>query len=417
MQKNRFFYGWVIVGVCVFTYMAASLLSTAFSTCLAALRADYGFTATETANIITVRSVAAFIVVLFADRYFGVLGLKKGLAGAMFSGMAAFLIYAFAGPRLPLYFLGAVFAGVNYAFGLMLPPAMLTKRWFVHNRGTAMSISGTGVGLVTAIGAPLLQHIISTSGLTVAFYLQAGFLLFVGVLVLVLVYDDPADLGLEPLGGRPAEPVRSPEAGADHTAGTGAKSFDLWVPVLGMVILVYGAFSSPLIAHFTLNYTTSGIDAATAAKGLSLYGIVLIFSKLIMGRTMDRRGGLRTTVFFIIIQFIGYFFCFFIMLRPTVAVMFLGMFFYAAGTAIISLGYPGWGAELYPDNYNKVVSRWQSFYQLGALVGSPFPGIVADLTGSYSWAFLIGGLLVLLATGAVVACYAAKGRLAVPKRV
>ncbi len=413
-KKPKFFYGWVIVVVCIFTYAAASLLSTALSTCLAAIRSEYGFTATQTANIITVRSIAAFVVVMFADRYYGTLGLKRGIAGAMLSGMVAFLFFAAAGTRLSLYFVGAVFAGINYAFGLMLPAALLTKRWFTHNRGTAMSIAGTGVGIVTAVGSPLIQHIISTSGLKTAFYLQAAFLLFVAVLVLVLVYNDPADKGLEPLGGQPV--LNAAKKGRSDSGNTPVFR-DPWVAALGLVMLVYGAFSSPLIAHFTLNFTTAGIDAATAAKGLSLYGVLLTVSKLLQGMYMDRRGSLRTTVLFILVLFAGYAFCFLILFFPSARVMYLSMLLYGAGTSIISLCYPGWCAELYPENYDKVMSRWQSFYQLGALVGSPFPGIVADATGSYAWAYLIGGVLVLLATGAVVSCFAAKKQMAVPKRV
>ncbi|MCQ2415963.1 MAG: MFS transporter [Lachnospiraceae bacterium] len=400
-KRTGFFYGWIIVICCTLSVCASSLLSTGMSTNLANLRLVLGFTGTQTSMILTVRSIAAFVVALFADKYFGLLGVKKGMIVAMIAGVVSFFIFSVAGLNLALYYVAAVVAGVAYSYGMMMPSSMLLKKWFNQSRGTAISLAGCGTGLVSIIFAPLVQSTVDRFGLKASFYLQGGFIALVAVILAVLVVEDPAQKGLEPYGGRDFVAVGRAKKGDSSLS---KKS----VLLLAFATMLVGFTSSPASAHYSVTFTTEGFDAMTVAKIISIYGVVLVASKFIFGRVVDKIGTRKSTVIYGTLCTLAILMIFLTRFFRSVTWVTVTMVVVAVGVVIQTLGYPNWVSDLDSKNYDHTLVRCQQGYQLGALVGSPLPGLIADATGTYTWAYLMFAVCTLLYVLIVLGIYASR---------
>lgn len=371
------------------------------STNLANLRLVLGFTGTQTSMILTVRSIAAFVVALFADKYFGLLGVKKGMIVAMIAGVVSFFIFSVAGLNLALYYVAAVVAGVAYSYGMMMPSSMLLKKWFNQSRGTAISLAGCGTGLVSIIFAPLVQSTVDRFGLKASFYLQGGFIALVAVILAVLVVEDPAQKGLEPYGGRSFVAVGRAKKGDSSLS---KKS----VLLLAFATMLVGFTSSPASAHYSVTFTTEGFDAMTVAKVISIYGVVLVASKFIFGRVVDKIGARKSTVIYGTLCTLAILMIFLTRFFRSVAWVTVTMVVVAVGVVIQTLGYPNWVSDLDSKNYDHTLVRCQQGYQLGALVGSPLPGLIADATGTYTWAYLMFAVCTLIYVLIVLGIYASR---------
>lgn len=400
-KQKGFFYGWVIVICCTLSVCASSLLSTGMSTNLANLRLVLGFTGTQTSMILTVRSIAAFVVALFADKYFDLLGVKKGMIVAMIAGVVSFFIFSVAGLNLALYYVAAVVAGVAYSYGMMMPSSMLLKKWFNQSRGTAISLAGCGTGLVSIIFAPLVQSTVDRFGLKASFYLQGGFIALVAVILAVLVVEDPAQKGLEPYGGRDFVAVGRAKKGDSSLS---KKS----VLLLAFATMLVGFTSSPASAHYSVTFTTEGFDAMTVAKIISIYGVVLVASKFIFGRVVDKIGTRKSTVIYGTLCTLAILMIFLTRFFRSVTWVTVTMVVVAVGVVIQTLGYPNWASDLDSKNYDHTLVRCQQGYQLGALVGSPLPGLIADATGTYTWAYLMFAVCTLIYVLIVLGIYSSR---------
>ena len=373
------------------------------STNLANLRLVLGFTGTQTSMILTVRSIAAFVVALFADKYFGLLGVKKGMIVAMIAGVVSFFIFSVAGLNLALYYVAAVVAGVAYSYGMMMPSSMLLKKWFNQSRGTAISLAGCGTGLVSIIFAPLVQSTVDRFGLKASFYLQGGFIALVAVILAVLVVEDPAQKGLEPYGGRDFVAVGRAKKGDSSLSKTS-------VLLLAFATMLVGFTSSPASAHYSVTFTTEGFDAMTVAKIISIYGVVLVASKFIFGRVVDKIGTRKSTVIYGTLCTLAILMIFLTRFFRSVTWVTVTMVVVAVGVVIQTLGYPNWVSDLDSKNYDHTLVRCQQGYQLGALVGSPLPGLIADATGTYTWAYLMFAVCTLIYVLIVLGIYQSQGK-------
>ena len=366
----------MIVGVC--------LISTGIAVSLNALRGQYGFSGTETGLITTITGGTALAAAFISDRYFERLGLRLGLTLAAVSGAATFLIYGLANDTLYLYYLGSVFGGFTYALGMILPASLLMRRWFNKSRGLALSISSAGTGLSNAIMVPVIQSVISDVSLQMSFFAEASYFAAIACVCATLIRDDPSDKGLEPYGGKDYVPEAVSGRRAFRTAGAAS------LAAIAAIALLAGSGGSPATSNIVLNFSTEGMDEMRIAAAFSLYGIVLMFSKILYGQIVDRKGACFATVVFGSMVAAGHLCCFLIGVFQNETLMFAIFILLGLGYPIVTLGYPNISAELVDKSeYPRRMERFQICFQLGTLIGSPIPGIIADATGHYTVAYLL----------------------------
>jgi sugar phosphate permease len=286
--------------------------------------------------------------------------------------------------------------------------ATVANRWFVTRRGLV-------VGLLTAAGAtgqliflPVLAAVIAAADWRLAALIVSGALLAAIPLVGTLMRDFPRDLGLRPLGAPgdyplagPPRPTGNPFVGALTTLRTciGDRDFRL----LAGSFFICGASTNGLIGtHLIPASIEHGIPEVTAASFLALIGVFDVFGTTISGWLSDRLDSRMLLLWYYSLR--------------GLALLFLP---YAYGTGYFGLGlfvvFYGldWVATVPPtvriaaDLFGKrnvgTVFAWIfASHQIGAAAIAFGAGALHTWLGDYQAAFMLSGVLCLIAAGLAV---------------
>ena len=378
-------YHWIIVFACtVLIFCNMGLCSTILTVYLPFIE-NNGITGAMGSAIISVRCISSFFSTFLTGWFFRKISLRTGVFAATLAGALGYFVFSFGGSII-VYYIGAVLFGIAYCFGCMIPVSLIIANWFNGKRGLALGICTTGSGFSTMIFAPLLTSMITKHGLHYTFIFQMIFLVVCAVSALILIRNTPEELSLKPYGSFEAAKEKI------YSAGKPEPSRFEYI-LLGIMMLIMGGSAIGYSSHLTILATSSGYPAETAAKAVSVLGVMLIIGKLIFGQVADRLRARRTSVIF---------FCTFVAgcipvifmdgtaLLPLFAVpVLLGL-----GSPVYTIGPSLWSADLASkENYGKVLQWLLIFYNLGGIVFTSLPGFIADHTGEYHTSFYMYGIM------------------------
>jgi MFS family permease len=192
------------------------------------------------------------------------------------------------------WLLGALFTVIGMGGGFANIPSMaLVSRWFRRERrgqAAGMMIMGNGAAIIcTGFLVPWLNATFGGEGWRMGWLTLGVACLVLGAVVGLLLRNDPADLGLEPLGApQPinyvAEDTRGPYRAATILLHLGG----LYL-LFGLTYMVYGTF---IVATMVDEYHYA---EATAGSFWSWTGFFCLFSGVgfgILSDRLGRRGGL-----------------------------------------------------------------------------------------------------------------------------
>lgn len=153
-------------------------------------------------------------------------------------------------------------------------PVAFTKAvsaWFERNRGLALGITMTGIGLSAAIAPPLVSMVIADLGWRDGYRLL-GLLALTGLVPLLLLVRLP-----------------NPSPAVAASALVLDRNFDrrTFIVMMAAFALMALAFAG-LIPHFVPMLRGLGVDPITAGALAGLIGVAVIASRLIVGWLVDR---------------------------------------------------------------------------------------------------------------------------------
>ena len=337
----------------------------------------------------------------------GWLGDRYGARKLMFTGGALYLV--------SMLLLGVVTQPWHFfiTFGVMLavtqslsmvPLMVAVSYWFRRRLGLGVGMLWAAGGAGTAIMAPLIGYLIGAVGWQGTFWiigLGGGSIL---ILLTAVFRNRPADLGLQPYGARPDDPVEVIRPSAvealrskvynQHIRRTRAFWNLPLIHLLGCaghgIILIY---SIPIAVE-------QGISLVTAAVILSLISIFSVGSRFVTPIVTERYGGKLVMILAMFIQGI------------TVLALFWAQdvwVFYTFGV-LFGIGFGGeMSAYLVVDRQYfgpGPIAVTYGFQMMGALIGhaiaTGLAGLVIYVTGSFapilvlSMAFSLVGAVVVL---------------------
>ena len=396
---KRFHYSWVIcLAGALILWCNSGMPANVLPVYLPFLE-ESGYSGTQTSMLITVRCFAGVASMGAVTKYYRMLDLKRGLmlCCALVSG-AYFLMGA--AQSYTAYVIGAGMLGVSYGLGGIVPVSMLMNRWFSRRKATAIAVCTAGTAISSLLMPPLVTAAAQTVSLSAAFRTTACLAAVILAVVLALVRDEPARMGLRPFGDEAAgEEARQERVYAHrYNLPCGAK----WLFLVGMVL--FGGASMASYSHYAVLFITGGHPKEIAALCCSLEGGILIGSKFLYGLVVDRLGGRRTSLAFLCVLILGTVCC---ALSPGNAVfMYLGSVLCGIGIPPASVGTSVWAMEFSTDDtYAGVLRNFQLCYTLGGLLMSALPGYIYDRTGSYSGAFFLLAAFMAVFTLIVMGVY------------
>ena len=298
--------------------------------------------------ILSIRCLSSFAATFVVERYYRRLGLRRGIFIASLFGVASALVYSIGGSAF-VYYTGAVLGGICYGLGAIYPSALMLTRWFHTHRGLAIGISS-----------------------------------------FLLLRDDPAQKGLSPYGEGGVSSVKARE----QEGPAQLPALVMWM--LALMMLLIGGAGQAFSGHLSVLARSCGYTVRAAATVVSLQGMVLVCSKLLSGGVADRFGPRRCTTLLIAIFLLG---CAAVQFMNGVSLFwcFVPPCLMGFGASVYNVGPPLWAGDLSDKaGYPKLLKWLQIFYNLGGILFSAVPGIIADHTGEYKSSYiLIAGMMLV----------------------
>ena len=333
------------------------------------------------------------LVTKYGIRTLGVIGL---LGHAV-----AYVIISLNNGSLLFWYLSFALLAIMSAGSLPIIWTTVLNSWFKEHRGKAIGITMAGTGLGAFLFPPIVEFVISNYGWRAAYRgVAIGAALF-AVPFVIAFFKEKVDEGLgENLAASAIEDSNEHSktkslAVADWglTRKESLKTLRFWV--LGTVLFVTAIVIVGLLSNFERIMTEQGLDRSIIIKFASVLGLTIILGRLLVGVLVDKFWAPGVAASFFVL--------------PTIAVMVLlnmemtvalGFFIailigLAAGAELDLLAYLT-SKFFGPAHYPTVFGAIFAFFAVGAGLGPPVYGAVAQATGGYSSILQISvGLLVL----------------------
>jgi len=265
-----------------------------------------------------------------------------------------------------------------------------------HQRGLAISVAYSGVGVGSIILLPWLQDLIGRAGWRASCWALGILILALLAPLTLLLRRRPEDLGLEPDGddappgspaaNRTANVVDLAWAAVDWTLGRAMRTTRFWWIMVGYFCGLFAWYAVQV--HQTKYLVEIGFSPTDAAWALGVVSLAGIPGQIALGHLSDRIG--REWVW--TVGSLGFALCYLALLllrhAPTPTLLYL---------MVVSQGMLGYGltsvvgaipAEIFQGrHYGTIFGTLMLASIVGGAAGPWVTGALYDATGSYTLAF------------------------------
>ena len=397
-RKNRSIYHWVILVCCVLTLMFAYSTRIGLAQLFATeILKETGFATSAYFLAGTISSVICIFTGPIAGKLLRGKYMRPTFFICVVGTLVSYACYGFCHSLWQFYLVGAL-VGI-FAMGCgTIPVSVLITNWFEKNRGLMISIAMMGISIGGTVLSPLLSWLIVEFGWRYAYFILCALSLIVLVpIALFVVRRAPQDVGLEPYGHGEETAVSTkkknvPASNWNATLKEARKTPILWMFAVG-AFLIY--FTACFMGHMSYYLQGVGFDAAAVASYISLYSVVAIIGKLVLGRIFHRFGPKIGILFGC-----GTFFLFlvaFIFVQGSPMMLYFAAVMYGFGTCTATVAIPIMTTSVFgAKNYSELYGFVSAFTMTGSAIGSSAIGLVYDLTGSYRPALTVLAILTAL---------------------
>ena len=405
-RKNRSIYHWVILVCCVLTLMFAYSTRIGLAQLFATeILKETGFATSAYFLAGTISSVICIFTGPIAGKLLRGKYMRPTFFICVVGTLVSYACYGFCHSLWQFYLVGAL-VGI-FAMGCCtIPVSVLITNWFEKNRGLMISIAMMGISIGGTVLSPLLSWLIVEFGWRYAYFILCALSLIVLVpIALFVVRRAPQDVGLEPYGHGEETAVSTkkknvPASNWNATLKEARKTPILWMFAVG-AFLIY--FTACFMGHMSYYLQGVGFDAAAVASYISLYSVVAIIGKLVLGRIFDRFGPKIGILFGC-----GTFFLFlvaFIFVQGSPMMLYFAAVMYGFGTCTATVAIPIMTTSVFgAKNYSELYGFISAFTMAGSAIGSSAIGFLYDLTGSYIPALTVLAILTALTIVIMFAC-------------
>ena len=367
----------------------------------------FGWSVTETQIVFSAALATFALVMVVAGKWQDKLGPRKvALVGAVVLGLGYILSSFMPGNFFWVVLTLGIIAGAGIGIGYVCPIAAIGK-WFPDKLGLATGIAVAGFGAGAFFISVLSGKGIDMPGLKIDLiqlldnYGLGGTLLIWGVVFLAfggvgaLLLKNPP-LGWKPAGWEPPAKSRSAQVREDWKRSEMLKTPQFWM-LLAMFVFAASA-GLMTIGILKLYGIDSGLTAAAAGTAVGILAIFNGAGRIFWGWTSDKIG--RTVAMGIM---------FFLQAGMMFALIFLSLGSTEAGLTLaaawIGLMFGGnfalfpaatrefFGIQNYGGNYALVFLG----YGVAGIIGPIVAGQAKDILGSYDIAFIVCGVLCVMA--------------------
>ena len=398
-------YAWAICVSCVMLlFVSMGLCSNAFVVYQPFIISEYGFSYTQASLVTTVRTLVSFACVAGVEDAFAYFGLRRTVAIGLGFEIISRLIFAFTS-TFPAYCIASVFGGVAYSWAGMVPLSQLITNWFYDRRGLAMGFSVTGSGIASIVMPPILTGIIQSHGIGQAFLAEALLTLLISTLILLLIVERPADRNMQPYCITSDLVEMTALTDSETCESATGLSRRQRLAMITVAVCVAGP-AAPGFSHLSVLFITEGYDYNDISWLMSATGIGLLVGKIIVGILYDKLGSRRTNQIVFCALITAMVLCSTVPARA-IPITLLIIVLLGIGLTVVSVSMAIWARDLDGETSSAhAMKLYSTGYSFGALAFSPIPGIIADTSGRYVWAYALFALMAIVAMFLLISVYA-----------
>lgn len=418
---TRIHRAWWVAAITFLVLIASAAFRSSFGVMLVPFEEEFGWSRSATSLAVSINLVFYGLTAPFATALMERFGVRNIVASAMGliaigTGLTVFMTASW-----QLVILWGVVVGLGTGATALVFGALIANRWFVQRRGLVLGVLGTAFATGQLVFLPIISRTIEVSGWRTASVSIAALAGLTIPLVLLVIRDRPSDVGQRPYG---ATGDLTEEEQAANTTGSAWRAARTALTSLRMASrtrtfwLLAGTFficgwttNGIISTHFVPAMHDHGMGATTAAGLLAIVGVFDIIGTIGSGWLTDRFNprvllciyyGLRGTALIALPLILGP-----SVAPPLIIVMILfGLDWVATVPPTATLCREAYGVEK-----GAIVFGWVfAAHMVGAAAAAVASGAMRATSGDYLSAWILAGVLALLAAGACLAIPTARNR-------
>ncbi|HET7029157.1 MAG TPA: MFS transporter [Candidatus Limnocylindrales bacterium] len=399
MNRSLVFYGWIVVAVTAVVALVTAGVRAAPGALLLSMTAEPGWSTASVSFAAAVGLVVFGLAGPLSGWLMGRIGVRNVVIVSLFVTTGSLLISSVVREIWQLTIFFGLLAGLGSGLVASVLGPTVATRWFVRHRGVVTGILGASNSAGQLVFFPVLTTLAVASGWRAGAVLLAILSIVLVVPVLLLLRNDPADVGARLLGVAEGEisATRAPDKGVMRRA---IRTSDFWF--LAGTFFVCGATSNGLVGqHFIPHAVDHGFTPVAASEALAVMGIFNFCGTIASGWLTDRWDPRRLLLVYY--SFRGLSLLYLPFIHDTVSI---GGFAILFGLDYIATVPPT--VALVADRFGRqnvgVVYGWVfAAHMIGAAIAAWVAGIVREHVGDYAAAFVAAGWIAIIAGFAALA--------------
>jgi predicted MFS family arabinose efflux permease len=393
-------YAFVVVAVVFLSLLAAAGLRSAPGVLILPLEQAFGWSR-DTVSLAAAIGIFLYgLVGPFAAALMQSFGIKRTLATALLLMSAATAASSLMSQPWQYVLTWGVLSGLGSGCVAIVLGATIVNRWFATNRGFVMGLLTASTATGTLLLLPALAAIAEAGGWRPVVLTVAAVMLAIVPLVLLLLPERPADIGLLPYGADGAapaasRPARDPLAAALGGLARAVRHRDFWL--LFATFYICGFTTNGLVGtHLIALCGDNGIPEVRAAGLLAVMGIFDLVGTTGSGWLTDRYDARKLLFMYYGLRGLSLVylpFSDFSIYGLSVFAVFYGLDWIATVPPTLRLTTEAFGERDAPVIFGWIVAG----HQAGAASAAFFAGYMRALQGDYLQAFVIAGATGVLA--------------------
>ncbi len=399
VAARRLHYAWIIAALTFIVSVLTAGVRAAPGVLIVPLESDFHWSRATISLAIAVNLLLYGLVGPFAAAVMDRFGVRRTMSLALVATAAAVALTPAMREAWQLVLLWGVAVGLGTGVIGAYLAAYIVARWFRVRQGLVVGVLTAANAAGQLVFLPTMAALVTYAGWrAMSLFLAALVMAFVPLIVW-LMRDRPADLGLAPygaLGGPRAEPAPAgnPVTLAFCALAAGAKKRDFWL--IGGGYFVCGATTNGLIGtHLIPACVDHGLSEVAGASLLAAAGIFSFIGGTLSGWLSDRWDNRLLLAWYYGLRGLS------LLYLPFA----FGIPFY--GLALFSIFYGlDWIASVPPTVrlLNRIVGAERTgimvawitvIHQVGSAAAAYLGGVMRSAFGTYFEAFLFSGLLLL----------------------
>jgi sugar phosphate permease len=393
LTEKRFHYAWVVAAVTFLVLLVTAGIRATPGVLMVPLEGEFGWSNASISASVAINIALFGLIGPFAASLMDRLGLRRIVLYALALQAVSVGLTTQMHSEWQLTLLWGVCVGSGTGVTAMVLAAVVANRWFETHRGLVLGILTAANATGQLLFLPVLARVVDRHGWRSVSALVASSAAVVFLVVLVLMRDKPADLGLLPFGqseptrDAPIAPLRPIEAlkVARHSPA-------FWV--LASSFFVCGASTSGLVGtHLIPACHDYGIAEVRAAGLLAMMGVFDIVGTTASGWLTDRFQSRYLLMAYYLLRGISLLFLPYALAQDQSHLswfaIFYGLDWVATVPPTVKLASDCFGRQ----NAGVMYGWIGASHQLGAALAAAGAGAIRTYTGHYRDAFWISGIV------------------------